>query len=121
MSDAPQPTGPARRPILGRRHGAADQLLREYAAHELAEIRAETWYDDVSAMFALRIRSGRRPSAEVVARIQHTGRVYARVRRDHKAHYVTLRREYFDGLPPPLGALRAALQKFADVFDEMAR
>ncbi len=120
MSEA-QPTGPARRPILGSRHGAADRLLSEYAAHEWAAIREETWFGDTSAMFSLRISSGRAPSAETLARVQHTGRVLSRVRRDTPVHYTTLRREYVDALHPPLGALRAALEQFARTFDGMAR
>lgn len=112
------PPGPARRPVFDRREGAADFLLGEFAAYELGEVRS-VWYSDHSAMFVLRIASGRPPNAMTLARIAKTGEVYQAVRRVDRDSFGVLRAQYF-GPGVKLPELRPALRSFANLYDAMA-
>lgn len=117
-AEAPAPSGPPRRPVFDRREGAADFLLGEFAAYELGEVRS-VWYAEHSAMFVLRIASGRPITAAALARIERTGEVYQAVRRVDRQSFGVLRAQYF-GAGARLPVLRRALRRFADVYDAMA-
>lgn len=117
-AETASPPEPARRPVLDRREGAADFLLSEFAAYELGEVRS-VWYSDHSAMFVLRLASGRPPNALTLARIAKTGEVYQAVRKLDRDSFGVLRSQYFgDGVKLP--ELRPALRRFADFYDAMA-
>lgn len=118
VEEAPAPAGPARRPVLDRREGAADFLLSEFAAYELGEVRS-VWYSDHSAMFVLRLASGRALPASTLDRIERTGEVYQVVRRMQPAAHGVLRTQYF-GCGARLSELRPALRVFAGVYDAVA-
>lgn len=116
-AEAVAPPEPARRPVFDRREGSADFLLGEFAAYELGEVRS-VWYSDHSAMFVLRLASGRPPNALTLARIAKTGEVYQAVRRIDRECFEVLRAGYFgDGVKLP--ELRPALRRFADFYDAM--
>ena len=116
-AETPAPVEPPRRPVLSRREGLADYLLREYSAHELGEVRL-VWYADHSAMFSLRVASGRAPSAATVKRIELTAFVYHAIRRIDPDTHAVLRAAYF-GPGTRLDALRPALRRYADFYDAM--
>lgn len=115
--EAPAPAGPSRRPVFDRREGAADFLLGEFAAYELGEVRS-VWYSDHSAMFVLRIASGRALPVSTLARISRTGEVYQAVRRIDRDSFGVLRAQYF-GAGAKLPELRPALRAFAAIYDAM--
>ena len=116
--ETPAPAGPARRPVFDRREGAADFLLGEFAAYELGEVRS-VWYSDHSAMFVLRIASGRPITSATLARIERTGEVYQAVRRVNRDAFGALRAQYF-GSGAKLPVLRPALRVFANLYDSIA-
>ena len=116
-AEAVQVQEPARRPVLSRREGLADYLLREYSAHEIGEVRS-VWDADHSASYSLRVASGRAPSAATVKRIELTAFVYHAIRRIDPDTHAVLRAAYF-GPGTRLGALRPALRRYADFYDAM--
>lgn len=116
-AEAVQVQEPSRRPVLSRREGLADYLLREYSAHELGEVRS-VWYSDHSAMFSLRVASGRAPSEATIKRIELTAFVYHAIRRIDPDTHAVLRAGYFGG-GVRLEALRPALRRYADFYDAM--
>ncbi len=116
-AEAVTPPEPARRPVFDRREGRADFLLGEFAAYELGEVRS-VWYSDHSAMFALRLASGRPIGPLTLARIARTGEVYQAVRRIDRDSFGVLRAQYF-GSGAKLPELRPALRAFAAIYDAM--
>ena len=116
-AETPAPAGPSRRPVFDRREGAADFLLSEFAVYELGEVRS-VWYSDHSAMFALRLASGRPITSATMARIERTGEVYQAVRRIDRDSFGVLRSQYF-GSGARMPELRPALRAFAAVYDAM--
>lgn len=116
-AETPAPVERPRRPVFDRREGAADFLLGEFAAYELGEVRS-VWYSDHSAMFALRLASGRPITSTTLARISRTGEVYQAVRRIDLDSFGVLRSQYF-GSGARLPELRPALRAFAAIYDAM--
>lgn len=107
------------RPVLGKRHATADRLVGLYAEHELATVRAETWYPRIASGFDTIAKTGKPLPAQLRAEIELAGEVLLCLRHQarYRAHWGVLQRRYWLREPVGLAAWRCALEAVAQVLD----
>ena len=95
-------------------HHEAHQLLSEWAASELQEVR-RVWYPAVAPGFADHVSGYRELSVQTTRdhRIESTGWVMWVLLANKRVHHETIKRHYLDGQPVGKRARRAALDAFA--------